>query len=55
MIRDRLVCRINNEQIQKCLLSEGDKLTLAKAMMLAQATETANKDAQVMQPQSAPI
>ena len=55
MIRDRLVCGINDEQIQKRLLSEGDKLTLAKAMTFAQAIETATKDAQLMQPQSAPI
>ena len=55
MIRDRLVCGINDEQIQKCLLSEGDTLTLTKAMTLAQAIETTTKDAQLMQPQSAPI
>ena len=30
MIRDRLVCGINDEQIQKRFLAEGDKLTLAK-------------------------
>ena len=55
MIRDHLVCGINDEQIQKHLLSEGDTLTLTKAMTHAQAIETATKDAQLMQPQSAPI
>ena len=55
MIRDRLVCGINDEQIQKQLLSEGDTLTLTKAMTLAQAIETATKDTQLMQPQSAPV
>ena len=55
MIRDRLVCGINDKQIQKRLLSEGDKLTLAKAMMFTQAIETATKDAQLTQPQSASI
>ena len=50
MIGDRLVCGINDEQIQKRLLSEGDKLTLAKAMTFAQTIETATKDAQLMQP-----
>ena len=55
MIRDCLVCGINDKQIQKRLLSKQDKLTLAKAMTLAQANETATKDAQLMQPQSAPI
>ena len=54
MIRDRLVCRINDEQTQK-RLSEGDKLTQAKAMTFAQAIETTTKDAQLMQPQSAHI
>ena len=55
MIRDRLVCGINDKQIQKHPLSEGDTLTLTKAMTLAQAIETATKDTQLMQPQSAPI
>ena len=53
MIQDRLVCGINDNQIQKRLLSEGDKLTLAKAITIAQAIEMAMKDAQLLQPQSA--
>ena len=40
MIRDRLVCGINDTAIQKRLLSE-PKLTYAKAIEIAQATETA--------------
>ena len=40
MIRDRLVCGINDTAIQKCLLAE-PKLTYAKAIEIAQATETA--------------
>ena len=36
-------------------MSEGHKLTLAKAVTLAQAIGTATKDAQLMQPQSTPI
>ena len=44
MIRDRLVCGINEDSIQKRLLTEGDKLTLAKAISIAQSYETAEKD-----------
>ena len=55
MIRDRLVCGIQDEQIQKHLLSKGDKLTLAKALTLSQAIETANKDVQLLLPQSVSI
>ena len=44
MIRDRVVCRINEDAIQKKLLAEGDTITLTKALSLAQAYETAVKD-----------
>ena len=37
MICDRLVCGINEDCIQKRLLTEGDKLTLTKAISLAQS------------------
>ena len=40
MLRDRLVCGINNEKIQQRLLAEA-KLTYAKALELAQGLETA--------------
>ena len=38
MIRDRLVCEISDEQIQRRLLSD-NKLTLTKALELAQSME----------------
>lgn len=40
MLRDRLVCGINNEWIQQRLLAEA-KLTYTKALELAQGLETA--------------
>lgn len=43
MIRDRLVCGINNERIQRRLLSEPD-LTYEKALKLAKTAESADKD-----------
>ena len=43
MICDRLVCGINEDSIQKCLLTEGDTLTLVKAISIAQSYETAEK------------
>ena len=42
-IRDRIVCGLSNEAIQRRLLSEPD-LTLTKAMDLAQAMETAERN-----------
>ena len=50
MIRDRLVCGINEDSIQKRLLTEGDKLTLTKAISLAQSYETAVQDAASLLP-----
>jgi hypothetical protein len=44
MIRDRLVCRIKDEGIQKKLLAEQD-LTHAAALRIAQGMETATKNA----------
>lgn len=44
-IRERLVCDINHDTIQKRLLAENDKLTLDKALSLAQVYKTAVKDA----------
>ena len=43
MLRDRLVCGIQNDMIQWWLLSES-KLTYEKAIKLAQASETAMKN-----------
>ena len=45
MLRDRLVCGVNNEAITNRLLSE-KKLTFDKAMELAQAIESAERDTQ---------
>ena len=53
MIRDRVVCGINEDAIQKRLLAEGDTLTLTKALSLAQAYETAVKDATTLLPSNA--
>ena len=47
MLRDRLVCGINNEQVQKRLLSETD-LTFKKALDLAQGLEAAAKNAHTL-------
>lgn len=51
MIRDRLVCGINDDRIQRRLLSESD-LTLQRAVELATAMETAAKDVLELQQQS---
>lgn len=48
MLRDRLVCRVQNKQIQKCLLAEKD-LTLAKAKELAVSVEVAAKGSEQIQ------
>ena len=34
MIRDGVMCGVNDDTIQKRLLAEGDKLTLSKALTL---------------------
>ena len=47
MIRDKLVCGISDEQIQRRLLSE-NKLTLNKALELAQSMELAKKSTEVL-------
>ena len=43
-LRDRLVCGLSNEQIQKRLLAES-KLKFSKAVDIAVAIETATRDA----------
>ena len=43
MLRDRLVCGVNDDHIQSRLLAEPE-LTFAKALQLAQAIETADQD-----------
>ena len=48
MLRDRLICGINNDRMQRCLLAES-KLSFEKAYELAQAMETADHDARELQ------
>lgn len=43
MLRDRLVCGINNARIQRCLLQESN-LQFEDAMKVARAMETADKN-----------
>ena len=45
MLRDHLVCGMNDTRIQRCHLSEPD-LTFQKAFELIQAMESADKDTQ---------
>ena len=47
MLRDRIACGINDQRIQRRLLAESD-LTLAKAMELSLAMESADKDADAL-------
>lgn len=47
-LRDRFVCRLHNESIQKRLLTE-DKLTLQRAVEIAVSVETAARDATELQ------
>ena len=48
MLRDRLVCRVNDERIQQRLLAES-QLEFKKAMELATAMETADKNTRDLQ------
>lgn len=48
MLRDRLVCGINDDRIQRRLLSE-TALTFESALSIAQAMESANKNVQDLQ------
>ena len=52
MLHNRLVCGINNVQIQKRLLAE-DKLTFKKALEISLALEAATKDTKQLQAASA--
>jgi len=47
-LRDRFVCGLNSETIQKWLLTE-DKLDLKRALELAQGMKAAHRNAQVLQ------
>ena len=48
MLRDRLVCGIKHERIQQRLLSEGDSLTLQRALDIAHSMESAIHQASLM-------
>ena len=48
MLRDRLVCGVNDPQIQKRLLAE-DRLTFKKALEISLALEAATKDTKQLQ------
>ena len=48
MLRDRLICGINNDRMQRHLLAES-KLSFEKAYELSQAMETADHDARELQ------
>ena len=53
-LRDCLVCGLQNESIQKRLLSEED-LTIKKALELAQGMEAADKNAQALKRTESPL
>ena len=48
MLRDRLVCGINDQRLQRRLLAE-PMLTFEKAWELAQASETAERNAKQLE------
>lgn len=50
MLRDQLVCGVNDERIQRRLLAESE-LTFDKAFRLAQAAESADKGTRDLKPQ----
>ena len=55
MLRDRLVCGLRNERMQRRLLAKAT-LTFDKALKMAQAFETAELNARVLRPASeAPV
>ena len=48
MLRDRLICGINDARIQRRLLAEAE-IDFPKALQIAQAMESADRDAQDLQ------
>ena len=48
MLRDHLVCGVNNEQLQRRLLTEL-RLTFAKAMEISRTFETTTEEAHMLQ------
>ena len=53
MLRDRLVCGVEEPKIQRRLLAEPD-LSFDKAFELALASESADKNAKDLQPTASP-
>ena len=49
MLRDRFVCGVNDDRIQRRLLGESDSMDFKKACGLAQAIEAAEKNAATLQ------
>ena len=49
MLRDRLVCGINDERTQQCLLSKASALTLEKGLDIALSVESAIHQTAVIQ------
>ena len=54
MLRDRLVCGVNHQVIQKRLLAE-KSLTFEEALEIALLVEAADNDVKHLQPQSATV
>lgn len=54
MLRDRLVCGLRDDRVQRRLLAE-PRLTLAKAFEVAQASEMAEKGVRALQPPAAVV
>ena len=54
LLRDRLVCGVNHQAIQKRLLAE-KSLTFEKALEIALSVEAADNDVKQLQPQSATV
>ena len=48
MLKDRLVCGVNNEQLQRRLLAD-PRLTFAKAMEISRTFETTTEEARMLQ------
>jgi len=54
MLRDRLVCGVEEPRIQRCLLAEAE-LSFDKAYELALASESADKNAKDLKPATPPV
>ena len=54
MLRDRLVCVVNEDHIQRRLLGKDDQMDFKKACSIAQAIEAAKKNAATLQRHAQP-